>query len=169
MIITPQTLGGDRQTVHIHPSSTRHRRSLSAPACVFYNELVVTTKQYMRDVCAIDERWLPEVAPQAYRAAAASASSSALASSSTSASSVSSSLSKSPSSSHAAGKPAAAAAVASPSAARVGNTSVVVAGGAKHQSPHGLQHNLQHGSKHGSAHTHARPPIGAVTTAPRRQ
>jgi hypothetical protein len=157
-----QTLA-DRQTVHIHPSSALHRRSL-APGCVFYNELVVTTKQYMRDVCAIDERWLPEVAPQAYRAAASAAASSPPSSSSSSSSSPSSSSSsgpKSPSSAQAAGKPASLASASPSAAARVGHAS-----GGKHQSPHNA-HNA-HGS-HGAMHSHARAPIGAVTTAPRRQ
>jgi HrpA-like RNA helicase len=54
----------DRQTVYIHPSSALHRRS---PTCVFYHELVATSKQYLRDVSAVEERWLADVAPRSYR------------------------------------------------------------------------------------------------------
>jgi hypothetical protein len=58
-----QTLA-DRQTVYVHPASTLHRK---LPEHVFYNELVVTTKQYIRDVTVFDMRWLPDVAPRTFR------------------------------------------------------------------------------------------------------
>ncbi len=56
--------GAERQVVHIHPASTLHRKQ---PEHVFYNELVMTSKQYMRDVSVYDPRWLPEVAPRLAR------------------------------------------------------------------------------------------------------
>lgn len=32
-----------------------------------YHELVLTTKEYMREVCVIDPRWVVEVAPMFFR------------------------------------------------------------------------------------------------------
>lgn len=32
-----------------------------------YHELVQTTKEYMREVCAIDPKWLLEVAPKFFK------------------------------------------------------------------------------------------------------
>jgi len=49
------------------------RRPLSMPsACVrrvIYHELVLTTKEYMREVLAVDPRWLAEMAPTFFRLA----------------------------------------------------------------------------------------------------
>jgi ATP-dependent RNA helicase DHX8/PRP22 len=56
--------------VWIHPSSTLVG---CKPECIVFNELVRTTKQYAREVSAIEPRWLPELAP-AFFAAKASAS-----------------------------------------------------------------------------------------------
>eukprot|EP00742_Colponemidia_sp_Colp-10_P003806 GILJ01004055.1.p1 GENE.GILJ01004055.1~~GILJ01004055.1.p1 ORF type:complete len:698 (+),score=71.08 GILJ01004055.1:38-2131(+) len=53
----------DNQTVHIHPSSVLFGRK-PRPECVLYNELVVTARQYMREVTVIDLGWLPELAPR---------------------------------------------------------------------------------------------------------
>ena len=33
-----------------------------------YFELVLTTKEYMREVCAIDPKWLVELAPRFFKA-----------------------------------------------------------------------------------------------------
>lgn len=55
-----KTLRGG-QSVHIHPSSTLFS-SKSLPEYVTYGELLTTSKQYMRNVTAIDKSWLPEVA-----------------------------------------------------------------------------------------------------------
>lgn len=52
------------QTVAIHPSSVLLGRK---PECVVFNELVRTTRQYIRDVTRIDATWLAELAPQFYR------------------------------------------------------------------------------------------------------
>ena len=52
-----------RESVAIHPSSVLFQRR--AP-CVLYNEMLYTTKLYMRDLTQIDAEWLPELAPQSY-------------------------------------------------------------------------------------------------------
>lgn len=49
------------RTVSIHPSSVLFGQ---APECVVYNELVRTSRDYMRDLTRIDPAWLPELAPQ---------------------------------------------------------------------------------------------------------
>ena len=59
-----------RQSVAIHPSSSLFQRR--AP-CVLFNELLYTTKLYMRDLTQIDAEWLPELAPQMYSAASVEA------------------------------------------------------------------------------------------------
>ncbi|XP_071798276.1 ATP-dependent RNA helicase DHX33-like isoform X1 [Asterias amurensis] len=53
-----------KQTVSIHPSSCLFQ---CKPAYVLYNELVQTTKCYMRNVCVIDPEWLYDVAPEYFR------------------------------------------------------------------------------------------------------
>ena len=53
-----------RQTVAIHPTSSL----LGAkPQYVVYNELVHTSKCYMRDVCLVDPSWLNEAAPNYFK------------------------------------------------------------------------------------------------------
>jgi ATP-dependent RNA helicase DHX8/PRP22 len=54
----------DQQPVYIHPSSACFQ---AQPDMVLYHELVLTTKEYMRSVMAIDPRWLVEVAPRFYK------------------------------------------------------------------------------------------------------
>ncbi|KAL7133184.1 hypothetical protein ABFS83_12G122900 [Erythranthe nasuta] len=56
----------DNQVVYIDPSSALFRRQ---PDWVIYNELVMTTKEYMRDVTAVDHMWLAELAPRFFRVA----------------------------------------------------------------------------------------------------
>ncbi|CAM9817323.1 unnamed protein product [Heterosigma akashiwo] len=51
-------------TVYIHPSSAIFNKN---PEWVLYHELVLTTKEYMRNVMAIEPKWLVELAPQFYR------------------------------------------------------------------------------------------------------
>jgi len=34
---------------------------------VVYHELVMTSKEYMRDVCSIESKWLIEVAPKFFK------------------------------------------------------------------------------------------------------
>jgi len=52
--------------VYIHPSSSLFQRN---PDWVMYHELVQTTKEYMREVTAIEPKWLVEFAPSFYRQA----------------------------------------------------------------------------------------------------
>jgi len=54
----------DNQQVFIHPSSSLYNKG---PQWVVYHELVQTTKEYMREVCAIDPKWLTEVAPRFFK------------------------------------------------------------------------------------------------------
>ncbi|XP_003377412.1 ATP-dependent RNA helicase DHX8 [Trichinella spiralis] len=54
----------DSQTVYIHPSSSLFHNQ---PEWVVYHELVMTTKEYMREVCAIEPKWLVEFAPAFFR------------------------------------------------------------------------------------------------------
>jgi HrpA-like RNA helicase len=53
------------QTVHIHPSSVLHKVK-PPPRMVIYNELVLTSKEFMRNVMPIQEQWLTELAPHFY-------------------------------------------------------------------------------------------------------
>ncbi|KAJ2082437.1 hypothetical protein H4R24_001605 [Coemansia sp. RSA 988] len=53
-----------RQTVHIHPSSSLHE---DKPKLVVYYELVLTSREFMRQVIEIDAKWLLEVAPHYYK------------------------------------------------------------------------------------------------------
>ncbi|XP_069470700.1 ATP-dependent RNA helicase DHX33 [Ambystoma mexicanum] len=52
------------QPVAIHPSSVLFH---CKPACVVYNELLHTSKCYMRDLCLVDADWLMEAAPDYFR------------------------------------------------------------------------------------------------------
>uniref|UniRef100_A0A8C1N203 RNA helicase n=1 Tax=Cyprinus carpio TaxID=7962 RepID=A0A8C1N203_CYPCA len=54
----------DQQVVYIHPSSTLFNRQ---PEWVVYHELVLTTKEYMREVTTIDPRWLVEFSPAFFK------------------------------------------------------------------------------------------------------
>ncbi|XP_065343249.1 ATP-dependent RNA helicase DHX8 [Cloeon dipterum] len=54
----------DSQVVFIHPSSSLFNRQ---PEWVIYHELVQTTKEYMREVTAIDPKWLVEYAPSFFK------------------------------------------------------------------------------------------------------
>lgn len=51
-------------TVEIHPSSALFRK---LPRYVIYHELVLTTKEFMRQVTEIDPKWLLELAPHYYK------------------------------------------------------------------------------------------------------
>ncbi|XP_005988626.1 ATP-dependent RNA helicase DHX33 isoform X2 [Latimeria chalumnae] len=52
------------QPVAIHPSSVLFH---CKPAYVLYNELLYTSKCYMRDLCVVDADWLYEAAPEYFR------------------------------------------------------------------------------------------------------
>ena len=51
-------------TVYIHPSSSLFNR---APEFCVYHEVVLTTREYMREVTAIEPKWLIEVAPRYFK------------------------------------------------------------------------------------------------------
>eukprot|EP00514_Thraustochytrium_sp_LLF1b_P006215 CAMPEP_0184509746 /NCGR_PEP_ID=MMETSP0198_2-20121128/1446_1 /TAXON_ID=1112570 /ORGANISM="Thraustochytrium sp., Strain LLF1b" /LENGTH=1121 /DNA_ID=CAMNT_0026899593 /DNA_START=21 /DNA_END=3386 /DNA_ORIENTATION=+ len=50
--------------VYIHPGSSMFQRK---PEYVIYHELVMTTKEYMRNVMTVKQQWLLEVAPNFFR------------------------------------------------------------------------------------------------------
>lgn len=52
------------QTVMIHPNSSLFEED---PKFVLYHELVLTTKEYMRQAIEIDPKWLIEIAPHYYK------------------------------------------------------------------------------------------------------
>ena len=52
------------QVVYIHPSSSLFQKN---PEWVVYHELVLTSKEYMREVMAIEPQWLPELAPSFFK------------------------------------------------------------------------------------------------------
>ncbi|CAL5218455.1 g136 [Coccomyxa viridis] len=54
----------EQTPVFIHPSSALFQRQ---PDWVIYHELVLTSKEYMREVCAIDPKWLVELAPRFFK------------------------------------------------------------------------------------------------------
>jgi ATP-dependent RNA helicase DHX8/PRP22 len=56
----------DGQPVYIHPSSSLFHLQ---PEWVLYHEVVLTTKEYMREVMAIESSWLVELAPRFFRVA----------------------------------------------------------------------------------------------------
>jgi HrpA-like RNA helicase len=58
------------QGVYIHPSSVLFSLpggEKKLPQYVAFNELLVTSKQYMRCITAVEESWLMEVAPKFYK------------------------------------------------------------------------------------------------------
>ena len=55
----------DGTPCYIHPSSALFNKN---PEMVMYNELVTTTKEYMRNIITIEPKWLIEVAPRYFRA-----------------------------------------------------------------------------------------------------
>ncbi|KAL8137387.1 hypothetical protein V2J09_003388 [Rumex salicifolius] len=56
----------ENQPVYIHPSSAVFQRQ---PDWVIYHELVMTTKEYMREVTVVDPKWLVELAPRFFKVA----------------------------------------------------------------------------------------------------
>ena len=56
----------DQTPVYIHPSSALFQKN---PEYVIYHELVLTTKEYMRNIMVIDAKWLIELAPAFYKQA----------------------------------------------------------------------------------------------------
>ena len=56
----------EQQPVHIHPGSSLFHHQ---PDWVVYHELVLTTKEYMREVTAVDPKWLVQMAPRFFKEA----------------------------------------------------------------------------------------------------
>lgn len=54
----------DGQPVYIHPSSALFNHN---PDVVVYHELVLTTKEYMREIIMIEAKWLVELAPKFFK------------------------------------------------------------------------------------------------------
>ena len=52
------------QPVFIHPSSALYNRQ---PLWVVYHHLVLTSKEYMREVISIEPKWLIELAPRSFK------------------------------------------------------------------------------------------------------
>lgn len=65
--------GGDyktvknQQTVHIHPQSCLFQQEVP-PRWLIFHELVLTSKEYMRNVIEIESSWLVEIAPHYFKA-----------------------------------------------------------------------------------------------------
>mmetsp|Transcript_57831 Transcript_57831/g.152186 ORF Transcript_57831/g.152186 Transcript_57831/m.152186 type:complete len:1158 (+) Transcript_57831:156-3629(+) len=53
----------EHQQVYIHPSSALYQRN---PEWLIYHELVLTTKEYLRECCTLEPQWLPELAPNLF-------------------------------------------------------------------------------------------------------
>eukprot|EP00048_Salpingoeca_helianthica_P008882 m.127599 g.127599 ORF g.127599 m.127599 type:complete len:212 (+) comp14710_c0_seq3:598-1233(+) len=53
------------QSAGIHPGSVLFGQK---PACVLFNEVVQTSKRYMRDCCILDLDWLAQTVPKFFRA-----------------------------------------------------------------------------------------------------
>ena len=52
-----------KQQVHIHPSSVLFNQK---PSFVIFNEVVETSKCYMRDLCVVDPAWLVNASPSCF-------------------------------------------------------------------------------------------------------
>ncbi|XP_065865463.1 probable pre-mRNA-splicing factor ATP-dependent RNA helicase DEAH5 [Euphorbia lathyris] len=55
----------NNQVAYVHPSSSLYHVQ---PDWVIYNEVVMTTKEYMHDITVIDPKWLVELAPRFFKA-----------------------------------------------------------------------------------------------------
>ena len=51
--------------VEVHPMSMYYHLG-NSPDYIIFHELVLTEERYIRDICAIDPRWLAELAPEYY-------------------------------------------------------------------------------------------------------
>lgn len=60
---TYRTPRGGRHELHLHPSSVLFK---TPPRHLVFHEVLLTTKQFIRDVTAIDQAWLIELAPHYY-------------------------------------------------------------------------------------------------------
>lgn len=57
----------DRRRVQIHPTSVYYYMG-RLPDWIVFHQSVITTDEYIRDICRIDPRWLLAIAPDFYRA-----------------------------------------------------------------------------------------------------
>jgi HrpA-like RNA helicase len=57
------------QFVHIHPSSVLFSmiKSKKLPSFVLYSDLLITNKQYMRNISVVDGNWLAELFPERFK------------------------------------------------------------------------------------------------------
>merc|ERR1719284_1070734 len=53
----------EHQQVYIHPSSALYQRN---PEWIVYHELVLTSKEYLRECTTLEPQWLPELAPNLF-------------------------------------------------------------------------------------------------------
>jgi len=53
----------DHNQVYIHPASALYQRN---PEWIVYHELVLTSKEYLRECSTIEPQWLPELAPNLF-------------------------------------------------------------------------------------------------------
>lgn len=56
----------DQQAAYVHPSSALYNRQ---PEWIVYHEITMTTREYMREITAIDPKWLVEFAPNFFKVA----------------------------------------------------------------------------------------------------
>jgi len=56
----------DQGVAYVHPNSSLFNRQ---PEWVIYHEITLTTREYMREVTAIDPKWLVEFAPRFFKVA----------------------------------------------------------------------------------------------------
>lgn len=54
----------ESQPVYLHPSSALFHRQ---PEWLIYHNLILTSKEYLRECIAIDPKWLLQLAPKFYR------------------------------------------------------------------------------------------------------
>ena len=56
----------DKQVSSIHPSSVLFMAN-KKPKFVFFNEIILTNKYYMREISTIEESWLLKLAPKYFK------------------------------------------------------------------------------------------------------
>ena len=54
----------ENQTIYIHPSSALFNKN---PEWIIYHDLILTTKEYMRNILTIEPKWLVELAPNFFK------------------------------------------------------------------------------------------------------
>lgn len=59
-----------RQVVHLHPTSVLFANVKKKPPLVLFNNVVETTKRFMKDVSIVQEQWLRDAAPLFFKTAA---------------------------------------------------------------------------------------------------